>query len=38
MLETNQQLDKLAISEAVFKSKQMLEGEILSDTMTQCEY
>ena len=38
MLVTNQRLDKLTKSEAIFKSKQMLEGEILPDIVTQCEY
>lgn len=31
MLTTNQRLDKLAASEAVFKSKKMLEGKVLTN-------
>jgi hypothetical protein len=38
MLVTNQRLDKLTMSEAIFKSKQMLEGEILPNIVTQCKY
>jgi len=31
MLITNQWLDNLAASEAIFKSKKMLEGKVLTD-------
>jgi len=31
MLITNQQLNKLSASEAIFKSKKMLEGKVLTD-------
>lgn len=38
MLITNQRLDKLAASDAIFKSKQMLEGKVLTDMEHQGEY
>jgi hypothetical protein len=35
MLITNQQLNKLAASEAIFKSKKMLEGKVLTNMKHQ---
>jgi len=37
MLITNQQLNKLAILEAIFKSKQMLDGKVLTGKEHQLE-
>jgi hypothetical protein len=37
MLITNQRLDKLAASEAIFKSKQMLDGKLLTGMEHQLE-
>ena len=38
MLITNQRLNKLTASETIFKSKQMLEGKVLTDMEHRGEY
>jgi hypothetical protein len=38
MLITNQWLNKLTALETIFKSKQMLEGKVLTDMEHQGEY